>query len=292
MSFYTIKDLETLSTIKAHTLRIWEQRYDVFQPERSEGNVRRYTDRDLKKLLNIASLINHGYKISKIVKMSDEQVNQLLDELMSGEGETSVIASSLVNKMIEAGLTYNEEELNKAYSLAIAQFGLKDAYVEVLYPLLNKLGLMWSKDEMMPAQEHFVSNFIKQKLFAAIDQIRLHTVASNKNKWLLFLPEEEGHEIGLLMAQYILKSKGIPVVYLGQSVPYENLQLVIDSVKPSDLYFFAVKHNYEGFYQDYVKRLVSDYKKLKIHASGYGVLNASQKNNIHIINTIDDLVKV
>lgn len=242
MGKYKISDLENLSGIKAHTIRIWEQRYNILEPLRTETNIRYYDDEQLKKLLNVVTLINAGNKISMISKLSSNEILERIESIAS-IGGPGIKEESLINQLISSGLTYNELLFEKAFSNSILSFGVTGAYEKVLYPMLNKLGLLWLTEEMNPSQEHFVSNMIRQKLFAAIDS--LNPADESDETWMLFLPEGELHELGLLVANYILRSKGKNVCYLGADVPLHNLVDAVKEVKPSHLLLFNVRQNRE-----------------------------------------------
>jgi len=230
MDRYKISELERLSGIKAHTIRIWEQRYNILQPLRSDGNIRLYDGGQLKKLLNVATLIKAGNKISAISQLSQEEINQRIESLSSIVGE-GIKEEMLINQMMSSGLSFDEKSFEKAFSNSILSFGLISAYKKVFYPLLNKMGLLWSLTEINPSQEHFISNLIKQKMFAAIDA--LSPTSNESEKWLLFLPENETHELGLLVSNYILRSNNKEVCYLGADVPRENLMDVARRINPT-----------------------------------------------------------
>ncbi len=240
MGKYKISDLENLSGVKSHTIRIWEQRYKILTPLRSETNIRYYDDEQLRKLLNVVSLMNSGTKISAIGKLSTEEINERVSSIINSV-ETGVKEEMLINQMISAGLSFDEVQFDKAFSNCILSFGVMDAYQKVFYPMLNKIGLLWSITEMNPSQEHFVSNLVKQKIYAAIDA--LNPPKKDSEKWVLFLPEGEQHELGLLIANYALRSKGTQVYYLGQSVPVENLNIIAKKVSPTHFLTFSVRSN-------------------------------------------------
>lgn len=259
MSNYSISHLEKLSGIRAHTIRIWEQRYNLLQPKRSEGNTRYYDDEDLRKLLNISVLVNSGSKISLLSRLSDNEINAMLDKIIAEKTETSDGQNqALINNLITAGINYDEFLFEKAFSGAILKYGLVEAYEKIVYPMLLKVGLMWGKSDLIPAQEHFISNLLKQKLFHAIEQtpVSLHA----KETWILFLPEGENHELGLLIANFMVRSSGRRVVYLGAQVPYYNLKAAVIDIKPEYLQFFLVRNFPQKEAQTLVNRLEKDFR--------------------------------
>lgn len=262
MSKYKISDLESLTGVKAHTIRIWEQRYRILVPLRTETNIRYYNDSHLKKLLNIVSLIKLGNKISKISKLSPQEINENVAALENKATEAGIKEEMLINQMISAGLSYNEEGFEKAFSNSILSYGLLPAYEKVIYPMLSKIGLLWSTSELNPSQEHFISNLVKQKLFAAIDS--LETSNDESDSWLLFLPSREQHDLGLLVSNYGLRSKGKKVYYLGADVPINNLNLIIEAIKPTHCLMFSVMENQESVVSSYLKELHNLHPKLNV----------------------------
>jgi DNA-binding transcriptional MerR regulator len=254
MGKYKISDLENLTGVKSHTIRIWEQRYKILTPLRSETNIRYYDDEQLRKLLNVVSLMNSGTKISAIGKLSTEEINERVSSIINSV-ETGVKEEMLINQMISAGLSFDEVQFDKAFSNCILSFGVMDAYQKVFYPMLNKIGLLWTITEMNPSQEHFISNLVKQKIYAAIDA--LNPPKKDSEKWVLFLPEGEQHELGLLIANYALRSKGTQVYYLGQSVPVENLNIIAKKVSPTHFLTFSVRSNQ----QESISRFFSEMEK-------------------------------
>jgi MerR family transcriptional regulator, light-induced transcriptional regulator len=232
MNTYQISDLERLTGIKSHTLRIWERRYKLIEPHRTATNIRYYDDDQVKKLLKVSTLINQGMKISAISELSDRQLNTHIHDLDKG-APGDAIAAALINDLAASMLTFDEAAFEKVFSSAVVRFGMYEAMIRVFYPFLKKIGLMWSSDQSMPVQEHFASAIIRRKLIVAIDGL---PAPSKKSKtFLLFLPTDEWHETGLLLSDYIIRSRGFKTVYLSQNVPLSNLQNVIDNTKPTHL---------------------------------------------------------
>ncbi|MGY6561969.1 MAG: MerR family transcriptional regulator [Luteibaculaceae bacterium] len=211
---YNIKDIERLTGIKAHTIRMWEKRYNLVEPSRSDTNIRYYTDSDLKKLLNTATLNKSGFKISRVAEMSDQEIKRHLLELTENARDLKVFLEGLTLAMIEV----DEERFEKVLNSCILKFGFEETMVNVVYPFFKRVGVMWLTGTVSPGQEHFISNLIRQKLIVAIDS-RIEPLKEGYKKFLLFLPETEMHELGLLFYNYIIKNAGHKVIYLGQSVP-------------------------------------------------------------------------
>lgn len=218
MAVYSIKELENLSGIKAHTIRIWEKRYNLIEPHRTITNIRYYTDQELKKILNVAVLNRHGIKISNIARLSEKELKEEILRVSVSYPSMENAIDSMIISMIDLDEIKFLSTLNKA----ISKHGFTDAFLNVVYPFLDKIGVLWLAGDVNPAQEHFVSNLVRQKIISAIDGFS-HVFNPNAEKFLLFLPEGEWHEIGLLFSLYLLKEKGHDVIYLGQSVPYSDI---------------------------------------------------------------------
>jgi MerR family transcriptional regulator, light-induced transcriptional regulator len=265
MSFYSIAQLEELSGIKAHTIRMWEQRYGLLKPDRTDSNIRLYDDDQLRKLLNTTLLINNGIKISKAATFTEKEIDSVITRMISEQKSPDFFSEAIVNQLIAAGLEFSEINFDKAFASAILRFGLKDTYIKIIYPLLVRTGLLWSNAGISPCQEHFLTNLIKRKLHAAIDS--LPTNPSAKQRWILFLPEEEDHEIGLLFANFILKNAGNDVIYLGQRVPYASLKNSIKDSKSTVLLFFLVRHHPRTILNMLFRNLTRDFSKSSIIVS-------------------------
>jgi DNA-binding transcriptional MerR regulator len=226
MSIYTIKDLERLSGIKAHTIRIWEERYSFLKPKRTATNIRFYTSDELKTLLNVALLNKHGYKISHIVRMTEAETKEKILSLTGRDIELEREVNNLIFLMVELNMDEFESQLDNE----IAENGINDAILHVIFPFLERIGVLWLTNHINPAQEHLVSNIIRQKLLVGINNLPLNT---NKRKTIiLFLPEGELHEMGLLYVYYLLKKNGIGTLYLGANVPLRDLEFVARLRRP------------------------------------------------------------
>jgi len=230
MHQFTIKDLETLSGIKAHTLRIWEQRYDFIKPNRSFTNIRYYSSEELKTILNIALLNKYGFKISHINKMSAVDINEKILSLNQQDAQQEMIVNELVKHMIDM----NIEAFEKTLTNCIISKGIERTITQIIFNYMEKIGVLWLTNHINPAQEHLVTNIIRQKLIVGIEGITTH-LKVNKTV-LLFLPETEYHELGLLFMYYLLKNRGIQVIYLGCNVPLADVGYVVKIKKPDYLY--------------------------------------------------------
>lgn len=269
---YAIKDLERLSGIKAHTLRIWEQRYGILKPERTDTNIRYYTSHDLKRILNISLLNNNGFKISKIAKLKDDEIIKLAQSILNNYTKESDQVDNLVMCMIEV----NESKFEKIISNCILHFGFEKTIEKVLFPFLRQTGDMWQLGIINSAQEHFMSHLIRQKLIVGIDGLQSEPLANPKT-FIFYLPNNELHELSLLYCHFLVKAKGHKCVYLGQSVPFEDLKKVSDIVKPHVLVTVFTNYMGEHTLQDYLNNLSNAFKDASIMASGRLVFDDSEK---------------
>ena len=225
---YSIKDLERLTGIKAHTLRIWEKRYNIVEPERSNTNIRSYNDENLKRLLNISILVKNGHKISKVADLNNEQINDKILEISRlSQNYTSQIESLIVS-MIEI----DEFKFESILNASIMKLGFETTVFDILYPLFERIGVLWQIGSINPAQEHFISNLIRRKMLVAIDALPPAN-GNDTKQFILYLPEWELHEIGLLLYEYLIRKKGHKVIYLGQSLPMDDL-VSISRTKSTD----------------------------------------------------------
>ena len=227
MAHYSIKDVEHLSGVKAHTLRIWEQRYDIFQPHRTDTNIRYYSDEDLKIIICISALISQGYKIGNIAKMTKSSIQEHLQNIANKDYSFDIQIKALTTAMIDVDEPYFEKIIN----IAIASIGFEDTMINVIFPFLERIGIMWLTGAVNPAQEHFISNLIRQKIIAAIDKLEVNEHLPQK-KYLLYLPEGEMHEISLLFLAFLLKKRNNRITYLGANVPLGDVVSVTKHAKP------------------------------------------------------------
>ena len=230
MNAFSIKDLEQLSGIKAHTIRIWEQRYSFLRPKRTQTNIRSYSGEELKMVLNIALLNKYGHKISSIDKMAPEELQGNVISLATGEAAEEQRVNSLIGYTLDLDLG--------AFEAAIDQYilttGIEKAICRIIFPYLERVGILWLASHIQPAQEHLVSNIIRQKIIIGIEAAA--QVADNSKTALLFLPAGEYHELGLLFMQYLLKSKGVKVWYLGSNTATADINFLINLHRPDFIY--------------------------------------------------------
>jgi DNA-binding transcriptional MerR regulator len=220
---FTIKDLENLSGIKAHTIRIWEKRYQLLTPERTSGNIRYYNTKNLQKLLNVSLLNKNNYKISKIAKLSEDSITLLAKELAN----KNALIDDSINSFKMAMFSFDQAMFNQAYNQLLINKTFRDVFKEVFIPFLEHIGLMWQTNTLTPAHEHFISNLISQKIQINTEKIQQNLLVDDSHVFVLFLPENEIHELGLMYLNYELSLRGKKTIYLGQSIPLNNLRTLI-----------------------------------------------------------------
>ncbi|MES2578194.1 MULTISPECIES: MerR family transcriptional regulator [unclassified Flavobacterium] len=219
-SVFSIKDLENLSGIKAHTIRIWEKRYDILQPMRTDTNIRLYDLASLQKLLNITLLHDYGYKISKIATYPQEKIPSLVREIISNK----TAKSHAISEFKMAMMNFDQELFFNTYNWLIAEKSFKEVFLQVFIPLMNELGLLWQSDTITPAHEHFISYLIKQKLLINTEKLQVLKQTKNDKVFVLSLPMNEIHELGLMYLNYEILLLGYKTIYLGESMPISNLK--------------------------------------------------------------------
>ncbi|MBP6182143.1 MerR family transcriptional regulator [Flavobacterium sp.] len=219
-SVFSIKDLENLSGIKAHTIRIWEKRYDILQPMRTDTNIRLYDLASLQKLLNITLLHDYGYKISKIATYPQDKIPALVREIISTKNAKNHAISAFKMAM----MNFDQELFLNTYNWLIAEKSFKEIFHQVFIPLMNELGLLWQSDTITPAHEHFISYLIKQKLLVNTEKLQVLKQTKLDKVFVLSLPLNEIHELGLMYLNYEILLNGYKTIYLGESMPIENLK--------------------------------------------------------------------
>ena len=217
---FSIKDLENLSGIKAHTIRIWEKRYDILQPMRTDTNIRLYDLASLQKLLNITLLHDYGYKISKIATYPQDKIPSLVREIISSK----TAKSHAISEFKMAMMNFDQELFFNTYNWLIAEKSFKEIFHQVFIPLMNELGLLWQSDTITPAHEHFISYLIKQKLLINTEKLQILKQTKLDKVFVLSLPMNEIHELGLMYLNYEILLHGYKTIYLGESMPIENLK--------------------------------------------------------------------
>ena len=262
MDAFTIKDLENLSGIKAHTIRIWEQRYQFLNPSRTDTNIRFYSNEELITLLNIALLNKYGYKISHIDKMKPIEMKERILSLTQSEAQLERI----VNELIECMVDLRIEDFESVLDFQITSKGIEKTITQIIFPFLERIGILWVTSRVNPAQEHLVTNIIRQKLIVGIEKTSPALQANSTA--LLFLPEGEHHELGILFMYYLLKARGVKVLYLGANVPIKDVLYVADLKTPTFVYthLTSVANNFN--FEKFLTRVGANLPKYSVLVSG------------------------
>jgi len=286
MATYSIKDLELMTGIKAHTIRIWEKRYHLIKPGRTETNIRMYDDEDLKKLLNVAILNRHGIKISRITKLTREEINEKIVNLSQGATKPD----SQIDNLLAATIELNEVKFDKLFTQAVINMGFEQAVIRLLIPFFERIGILWQTGAINPAQEHFITCLIRQKIIVAIEGLPGPTSDSART-FLLFLPEGEYHEMGLLFYYYILKKAGYRVVYLGQSVPFDGLVDVAQAKNVDYIMASVVSVVSPEKTRMFMKTLTECFKDKKVYFTGQQAISNSYQwpDYIKVIHDVNEL---
>jgi DNA-binding transcriptional MerR regulator len=284
MGKYSIKELEQLSGIKAHTIRIWEKRHKLIDPQRTTTNIRFYSDDDLKKIINVSLLNSNGLKISKIAGMTTAEMSRKIIEISETQPEASVHIDQLVIGMVEL----DEEKFEKVLSGLILRFGFEKTIVDVIYPFLEKIGILWQTHHINPAQEHFISNLIRQKVIVAIDALPIPP--RNSKGVLLFLPEHELHEISLLFSHYRFRKAGFRTYYFGQTVPFNDLKAAYEIHRPEFLITCITSPMTRNGLENFLERLATHFQQSEILLMGYQIQKLEPKHpNLKPLKHVTDL---
>jgi DNA-binding transcriptional MerR regulator len=290
MAQYSIEQFSKITGFSKLLIRTWENRYNLFVPGRSSTNIRFYSDATLVKGLNIVILREKGLKISKISMMNDYEIESLVRDISKEEG--SAYFTKQLNKVIEAGLTFNSDLFNRTIDDSFTKFGTLYVYVNILLPAMTRIGYLWLTKEILPSQEHFLSELIKQKLYSHIGNVNI-SINDNIENWVLFLPEGEHHEIGLLVAHLLLLEKNNRVIYLGQSVPVDSLNIINDFYEVDNILFFAVTRSSVQRKDDIIFNLRQHFKNQKIFCvTKQNIPDFKSDKNLQIINSIDQFKSI
>ncbi|MCB0819498.1 MAG: MerR family transcriptional regulator [Bacteroidetes bacterium] len=292
LSKYSIKDLERLSGIKAHTIRIWEQRYNLLSPDRTESNIRLYNDEELKLILNIASLVKAGTKISHVVKLQPGEITKRIQDLVANPSSADEFFNVQVDNLVIAMLDLDDVRFEKVISTCTLRYGFEDTMLHLLIPFLQKVGIMWRTGEASILQEHFISNLIRKKVLVAIDAYA-GIAPPDADRWVLFLPEGELHEIGLLFSKYLLKVRGKKVMYFGQTTPLDEIVKYCIQNKVSHVLTFITSAFSSDGLNSYMSRLASSLSGVQVLVAG-GMVAGRQSEwpNVKVLNEVCDLTDV
>jgi len=288
---FSIKDLENISGIKAHTIRIWEKRYNLLQPKRTKTNIRLYSNENLQKLLNIVLLKNNDFKISKIAKLSSEEIITKSREIAFTIG----INDEAINSFKLSMFQFDKILFNNTYNVLIHKKTFREIFKDIFIPFLKHIGLLWQTDTLIPAHENFISNLIAQKIQINTEKLQ-HSVTRSSKTYVLFLPENEIHELGLLYLNYELVLRGNYTVYLGQSLPLDNLNYFFKNkneicfitsmtVMPYDDNLEAYFNKIDDILKDTNHQLIAIGQKSSL------VNTENFKSKIELFTSVSDLLK-
>lgn len=283
---FSIKDLENLSGIKAHTIRIWEKRYNLFKPNRTDTNIRYYSTASLQKILNISFLNNNGYKISKIASLKEDEISKLVKEISENKDPNN----HYINLFKLAMINFDQSQFNNTFYKLEEELSFKSIFFDIFIPLLDHIGLLWQTDTITPAHEHFIVELIKKKILVESEKAYKNNIPNlTQPPYALFLPDNEMHELGLLYTNLELTLQGKHVIYLGQSVPIESLEYLL--TKHNKIYFisnFTIKPEKENLdsYLDKFSKVLLNKNKSKFLVSGR-ILSANPKITNSNIKTFE-----
>lgn len=288
---FSIKDLENLSGIKAHTIRIWEKRYNVLEPMRSDTNIRSYDIRNLQKLLNIVLLHNYGYKISKIATLNQKEMNKLANDIISEKSAKNHAISTFKMAM----MNFDQALFFQTYNQLLNEKTFREVFYTVFIPLMQELGFLWQTETITPAHEHFITYLIKQKLLINTEKVQILEPTKTDRVFVLFLPLNEIHELGLMYLNYEILLNGYQTIYLGESIPTSSLMDLKNSFdKITFVSYLTVEPN-----QEEVNNYITELQTNLIENSNHEILllgrmtefieHKTKFENIHIFNSIEEL---
>ena len=289
---FTIRDLQNISGIKAHTIRIWEKRYNLLQPKRTDTNIRSYSHQNLTKLLNISLLNKNSFKISKIAEMSEEEIIKNARDLAF----KIAINDEAINSFKLSMFQFDKTLFNETYNKLLHKITFRDVFKDVFIPFLEQIGFLWQTETLLPAHEHFISNLIAQKIQINTEKLQSISLDSNKT-YVLFLPENVIHELGLLYLNYELVLRGNHTIYLGQSLPLDNLNYFFESDREISFVTSLTIRPYDDKIVAYFEEIDTILKESKHHLIATGkktieVQGLNFKSNITLFDSIKDLLKV
>jgi len=290
---FSIKDLEHLSGIKAHTIRIWEKRYNILNPERTDTNIRTYNGLNLQKLLNIAFLNGHGYKISRISKMDEQEVNDLVRRISASSSEENRAKNSFKLAM----MNFDDRLFQRTYNKLKEKRSFREVFHEVFLPLLEEIGMLWQTGTIKPIHEHYIVELIKQKIYLNIASIKAEIPErDDQDLYVLFLPENEIHDIGILYLNYELLNAGKNAIYLGPSLPLDNMDYLMEIhnnlIFVSYLTITPANTDINEFIDDFQQKLCGE-KEHKFYLFGQKTKEINQKelsDNIKVQHSISEFI--
>ena len=291
MTKYSIEQFSQITGFTKFVLRTWENRYGFLKAERTDTKIRYYTDELLVRALNTNYLMQNGIKISAISNMSDEEISIKVDEYKN-KSDSDSKESYYVAQLIKSAIEYDSQLFHQTYKDGVEDFGVVEFYKDVLLVTFNKVGIFWLTNRIAPSQEHFLSELVKQKISAATDNYSL--CVDKKENWLLFLPENEFHEIGLVFAKFLLANKGYDITYLGSNVPYGSLVQLAEKKEIDNVLFFSISNQSKSNIDFTINYLEKTFPK----SNHYLVTNSididilAKDYSIKILQNLDDFIDI
>ncbi|MFD2827436.1 MerR family transcriptional regulator [Leeuwenhoekiella polynyae] len=287
---FSIKDLESFGGIKAHTIRMWERRYNLLEPDRTETNIRTYSIEDLQKLLNVTFLLDHNYKISKIAKHSSKKIAALVSDIV--EEDDMGINHHAINSFKIAMMNFDQKLFNRAYATLKQSLSFREIFFKIFIPLLENIGLLWQSGVINPAHEHFISNLIKQKILINKELLENADRDGCEKMFILFLPENEIHDLGLMFLNYEIVAHGFKCVYLGQNIQIEDLKYLASTQQQPHFVSYLTVNPCEISVANFVKRFNKDIgqNNMPLYLLGRIIQPVEQSEmpkNVKLIKSID-----
>lgn len=285
-SKFSIKDIQSITGIKPHTIRIWEKRYGIPKPQRTKTNIRYYFDEDLKLLLNVAILNRNGFRISKITQLEPSELEKLAQECCEKDTACCVQIESLIQVLFKL----DEAGFEKILSRNILKIGMQRTMNEVIFPFMQRIGILWQVGSISPAYEHFFSNLVRQKIISATDN--LHLQKKDAKTFFMFLPEYESHELCLLYANYLVRLCGHHSVYFGSNMSLAYFKSPDDFLTTDYVVTAITSAIKKEEVSNYIKNLSKSFPNARVLISGQQVTNSNYRSvpkNISIVKTFDEL---
>ena len=290
MNKYSIDDFSNITGINKILIRTWENRYSFVKPHRTSTNIRYYDDRMIVKALRYSVLVDAGFKISVLTKLPAEQIDNLINNALKNNDQTNK-HSLYISQILESSISFNQLLFHNTYEKCIKDIGIIECYKHVLLEALNRIGILWMNDEISPSQEHFLSELIKTKLYKEIELIGFKK--QPKENWMLFLPKNELHDIGILFAYLVLKMNGHNVVYLGQNLPHSLLLSLKDKNKIDNILFAIVSNTSKLDLIEVTNFLETHFSESKTHAIiNESLINEEGFQKLSTITSIDEFINL
>ena len=290
MNKYSIDDFSKITGLNKILIRTWENRYSFVNPHRTSTNIRYYDDKMIVKALRYSALVDAGFKISILTKLSSEEIDGLINNTLKKDNQTNNY-SQYISQILESSISYNQLLFHNTYEKCIKDIGIIECYKHVLLEALNRIGILWMNDKISPPQEHFLSELIKTKIYKEIEKIGFKKLS--KENWVLFLPKNELHDIGLLFAYLTLKMNGHNVVYLGQNLPHSLLLSLKDKNKIDNILFTIVSNTSKLDIKEITNFLNTNFSKSKVYTIiNKNLLNKDDCQKLNTISNIDEFINL